>query len=278
MRVIEGILGAYAPPFCCLGVPESSTSVRTASVRLKTYLRAVVLTGLWLLLDSSGQALACSCAGPADSLCRLMPINLAFVGTPTAVADVLRDGWPARKFTFRIQESFSSVEGPFVDVFSDKSTCGVDFVVGKSYLVDALKDGRGTITVSLCSLTRSAARGVEEIAILRRIAARQPLLGILGRLVEFLPRPRFLDPEVLQPLPDVALEILGGPTTRRMSTDSDGRFAVWDLPRGVYRVRVDLRSPFRLWKYTPGFQLHADPDHIELVDCPARLELIASRR
>jgi hypothetical protein len=150
-------------PFCCLGVPESFT-VRTANVRLKTYLRAVVLTVVWLLLDSSGQALACSCAGPADSLCRLMPINLAFVGTPTAVADVLRDGWPARKFTFRIQESFSSVEGPFVDVFSDKSTCGVDFVVGKSYLVDALKDGRGTITVSLCSLTRSAARAVEEIA------------------------------------------------------------------------------------------------------------------
>ena len=151
------------------------------------------------------------------------------------------------------------------------------FVFGKPYFVDALKDGRGNITVNLCSLTRPAARAPEEIAVLRRVAARQSLLGILGQLVEFRPQPRLLDPEVLQPFPDVSVEILG-PTTRRTITDGDGRFAVWDLPRGVYRVRVDLRSPLRLWKYRPGFQLHADPDRIELLDCPARLELIASRR
>jgi hypothetical protein len=108
------------------------------------------------------------------------------------VADVLRDGWTERKFTFRIQESFSGVDGEIVDVFSDQSTCGVDFVSGKSYLVDALKDGRGTITVNLCSLTRPAARAPEQMAILRRIAARQSLLGALGQLVEFLPRPRLL--------------------------------------------------------------------------------------
>jgi len=58
----------------------------------------------------------------------------------------------------------------------------------------------------------------------------------------------------------------------------DGRFAVWDLPPGVYRVRVDLKPPLRLWKYSPGFQLHADPDRVELLHCPARVELIASRR
>ena len=196
----------------------------------------------------------------------------------SAAADVLRDGRAERKFTFRIQESFSSVDGPLVDVFSDKSSCGVDFVPGKSYLVDALKDGRGNIAVNICSLTQPAAQALEEIAILRRIAARLPLLGILGQLVEFRPRARLLDPEVSRPLPDVSVEIKGGPTTRRMITDGDGRFAVWDLPSGVYRVRVDLKPPLRLWKYTPGFQLHADPDRIELLHCPARLELIASRR
>ena len=109
-------------------------------MRLKTYLRAVVLTGLWLFLDSSGQALACSCGRPAGSPCRLLPGNVVFVGTLSAAADILRDGWPERKFTFRIQESFSRVDGAFVDVISDKSTCGVDFVPGKSYFVDARED------------------------------------------------------------------------------------------------------------------------------------------
>jgi hypothetical protein len=74
------------------------------------------------------------------------------------------------------------------------------------------------------------------------------------------------------------VEIFGEPTTRRMSRDGDGRFAVWDLPRGVSHVRVNLKPPLRLWKSKPGFQLHADPGRIKLLDCPARLELIASRR
>jgi len=80
----------------------------------------------------------------------------------------------------------------------------------------------------------------------RRVAARHSLLGILGQLVELRPKRRLLDPEVLQPLPDVSVEIFGGPTTRRAITDRDGRFAVWDLPRGVHRVRVDLKPPLRL--------------------------------
>ena len=158
--------------------------------------------------------------------------DVSFVGTVSEAADVLRDGRPDRKFVFRIQESFSGVNGTFVDVFSDKSSCGVDFVPGELYLVDAQKDARGDITVIVCSLTRPAAAAPEEIAILRRIAARQPLLGILGQLVEFRPQPRLSDPEVLGPLPHVSVEILGGSTTRRILTDGDGRFAVWDLPPG----------------------------------------------
>jgi hypothetical protein len=253
-------------------------SERKASVRVNNYLRAVVLAGLWVVLDSTGQAFACSCAVPAGPLCGRMSGDVAFVGTPSGPAEVLREGRAARKFVFRIQEVFSGVNGAFVDVFSDNSSCGLDFVSGTSYLVDAEKDSQGNITVSLCSFTQPAAKAPEEIAILRRIAARQSPLGILGQLVEFRPQSRLSDPEVLEPLSQVAVEILEGSTTRRTTTDGSGRFAVWDLPPGVYRVRVELKPPLRLWKYTPGFQLHADPDRIDLLHCPARVELIASRR
>ena len=68
----------------------------------------------------------------------------------------------------------------------------------------------------------------------------------------------------------------------RLGMESSGGIGIarslWDLPPGVYRVRVDLKPPLRLWKYTPGFQVHADPDRIELLHCPARVELIVSRR
>jgi hypothetical protein len=180
-------------------------------MRVKTYLRAIALTGLSLLLDISGQAFACSCATPAGPLCDRIPGAVVFVGTASGPADVSREGRAARKFVFRIQEAFSGVNGAFVDVFSDNSSCGLDFVPGKSYLVDAQKDAQGNITVSLCSFTQPAAEAPEEIAILRRIAAREPVLGILGQLVEFRPQPRLSDPEVLQPLPYVSVEILGAP-------------------------------------------------------------------
>ena len=247
-------------------------------MRLDSYLRSAALCVVWLILDSSGQAFACSCALPVGSPCRLMPGDVAFVGTVSGAADVVRDGQAERRFTFRIQESFSGVGGASADVFSDKSSCGVDFEAGRSYLVDARKDPRGNITVNLCSLTQPAARAPEEIAILRRIATRQPPLGILGQLVQFHPQPRLSDPEVLEPLPKVSVEILGEATAHRVTTDVDGRFAVWDLPPGVYRIRVELQAPLRLWKYRSGFQLHADPERIELLQCPARVELIASRR
>ena len=264
--MIRGLTRLATAIFC---QPAIRPDQREESVQAETYLRAIALAGLWLLLDSSGQALACSCAMPPAGLpCRLLPGDIAFVGTVSEAADVLREGRAGRKFVFRIQESFSGVNGAFVDVFSDKSSCGVDFVLGKSYLVDAQKDGRGKIRVTECSFTQPASEAPEEIAILRRIAARQPMLGIFGQLVEFRPQPRLSDPEVLQPLPHVSVEIFGGPTTRRVVTDGDGRFAVWDLPPGVYRVRVGLKPPLRLWKYTPGFQLHADPDRIESCTVP----------
>ena len=81
---------------------------------------------LWLLLNGSGQALACSCARPVGSPSGPMPGDVAFVGTVRRVVDDVRNGQAGRTFTFRIQEPFSGVDGASADVFSDKSSCGVE--------------------------------------------------------------------------------------------------------------------------------------------------------
>jgi len=249
-------------------------------MRFKTCLRAVALAGLWLFLDSSGQAFGCSCVETVGTPCRPSSGDVVFVGTLVEARDLEEAGGSGRQFVFRVEERFSGVDGPFVEVFSDKSTCGWNFTPGVPYLVDARKGSQGRISVDICSLTQPASQAPEEIGILRRIVARQPILGIFGQLIEFRrPGPQSLptDPDLRQPLQNVPVEISGGTATHRTSTDGSGRFAVWDLPPGVYRVSVDLPPPFRLWTSPPGFRrLGTDPDRIELLTCPARLSLTAS--
>ena len=250
-------------------------------MRFETYVRAVALAGLWLFLDSTGQAFGCSCVETVGAPCGLGSGDVRFVGTVIDARDLEKSGDSGRQFVFRVDEAFLGVDGPFVEVFSDKSSCGYDFAPGVPYLVDARKGTQGQrINVHVCSLTQPASEALEEIGILRRIGAGQPPLGIFGQLIEFRkPGPQSLpsDPDLRQPLQNVPVEISGGASTRRTNTDDSGRFAVWDLPPGVYRVRVDLQPPLTLWKYSPGFHYHtADPDRIVLGSCPARVSLTAS--
>lgn len=64
---------------------------------------------------------------------------------------------------FRIQESFSGVDGAFVDVCSDRSSCGVDFEPGESYLVDAHQGRTGEHHCHHVFLDTTGREGTEEI-------------------------------------------------------------------------------------------------------------------
>jgi hypothetical protein len=212
----------------------------------------------------------------------LTPGKVVFVGTVTEatdVSDAANDGFGKRQFVFHVQEAFSGVTGSRVEVFSDMTSCGVDFASGESYLVDGRKGDDGEITVHACSFTELASEVPDEIRILRRMAGGKASLGIFGQLIEFRKpgeHSRSTDPDLWQPLSDVPVVISSATVTRQTTTDASGRFSVWDLPQGVYRVRIDLKPPFRLVGDSPSFhQQFADPERIELQDCPARLSFLA---
>jgi hypothetical protein len=251
-------------------------------MKMKSLLHVVALSVLALLLDGTGQAFACSCVQPAGPPCGVTAGSAVFVGAVVEATDVT--GAPngingRRKFVFRVEETFSGITGTRVEVFSDTTSCGVDFALGQSYLVDGRQSNDGEISVHACSFTELASDAPSEIQILRKIKAAEPHLGIFGQLIEFRkPGENSLptDPDLWRPLAGVGVVISSTTATRRMTTDRTGRFAVWDLPQGVYHVTVELKPPLKLENYSRGFhQQNSDPSRIDLRDCSARVSLIA---
>ena len=185
----------------------------------------------------------------------------------------------SRRFVFEVHESFGTALGATVEVLTDMSSCGAEFVRGQTYLVDAGTADDGTIVASACSYTQFASSASTEIEILRRMASGKPHRAIFGQLIESRkpgPTSRATDPDLWQPLRDVPVVISGGTRSYHATTDGDGRFAVWNLPKGRYRLELALPPPLKLEKYFRGFhQADANPDLIQLAECPARVTLVA---
>jgi hypothetical protein len=245
----------------------------------------VGLLALMVFPGGRGEADACVCGIPAEPPCRLTAGDIVFVGTVTDATDVTagRGENPGkRKFVFEVQEAFAGVKGRRVEVFSSMSSCGTDFARGETYLVQAGEGDDGTVGTGACTFTRLARDAPQEIKILRKINAREPYVGIFGRLIEFRkpnPHSRPTDADLRQPLPGVAVVVSSAVLKRRTTTDAGGHFSFATLPPGVYRIDVALRPPLKLSTYPPGFrgfhQRSENPERIELRDCPVRVALQA---
>jgi hypothetical protein len=251
-------------------------------MRIIVGLLALMFLGV---LGGRGEADACVCGIPAEPPCRLTAGDVVFVGTVIDVTDVPPDrveNSGNRKFVFQVQEAFAGVKGRRVEVFSSTSSCGTNFAPGETYLVQAGEGDDGRIGTGACTFTRRASDAPQEIQILRKINAREPYVGIFGRLIEFRkpnPMSRPTDADLWQPLPGVAVVVSSAVLKRRTTTDAEGHFSFATLPPGVYRIKVALEPPLKLSSYPPGFrgfhQRSENPERIELRDCPVRVALQA---
>jgi len=246
-------------------------------------LRAILLSVVGLFVSGQWPAFACVCGRPADPPCHLTGNDVAFVGKVTDVFEGPSGRFPddpgSRRFVFKVEESFGAVLGPTVEVESGRSSCGVDFAPGGTYLVDGQRSDDGTVSTSACSFTQPARFATTEIEILRRMAAGKPSRAIFGVLVEFRkpgPKSRPTDPDLWQPLTNVHIAIAGGPRSYRTRTDNEGRFVIWNPLPGTYHLKPALPPPLKLWEHSRSFHYaDADPEHIELAECSAQLNLVA---
>ena len=251
---------------------------------MKRSVRVGALAVVWLSCVGVESVFACSCVRPAGLPCRLAADDVVFVGTVEQAMDVSQGSdypFRQRKLVLHVEEAFAGVSGSQMEIFSDTSSCGVHLTPGQTYLVRATRHLDGTASSHACSGTTLASVARDDIQILRKIAAQEPYLGIFGQLLESIkpgPQSRPTDPDLWRPIAGVPVIISGGDQTRRTTTDAEGRFSVWNVPDGVYRVTVQLKSPLKLDDYSPGFHYSSsDPDQVELRGCPARVFFVASR-
>lgn len=251
---------------------------------MKKSVRVVGLAVVWLSCVALESVFACSCVHPAGLPCRLGAGDVVFVGTVCQAIVLSKgtiQGTGLRKFVLHVDEAFAGVSSPQVEILSDTSSCGIDFTSGQTYLVRAHRNLDGTATTGACSGTTLASHARDDIQILRKIAAQKSYLGIFGEVIESVepgPDSRPTDADLWRPIAGVPVIVAGGDQTRRTITDAEGHFSVWNLPDGVYRVKVEVKPPLTLDDYSPGFHFSSsDPNQVQLDGCPARVFFVARR-
>jgi len=212
-------------------------------------IRQVVLSGLVvvaaLVTVDGTRVAACSCFDSLAPCESVWDADAVFVGTVArlgATVEYDRDAGvssqPARVTIrervvhFEVTEAFRGVEVGALEARTSTSSCGYDFMAGRTYVVYAHKNpSTAALTVSLCSRTVPVARATEDLAYLHG-AMQQPAETAVVRGQALRDKTPFAGARVS----------LEGYTQRYVAiTDDDGRFEV-RVPVGDYTASVEFRD------------------------------------
>jgi len=156
------------------------------------------------------------------------------------------------RYTFRVEEAFSSAVPKQIDVYSGRggADCSVRFRVGEKYLVDGWRGSTGSVSASICSKTRLFRDSDPLLAELRLIKeGKKPdsVFGVLRRTQE--PWGGASDPDYNQPLGGRTITLRLGVQEFQTKSDVDGRYSFRDLPPGTFTVWADLPPKLVLGEY-----------------------------
>lgn len=117
-------------------------------------------------------AAACSCMAPPPADIALTEATAVFSGEVIAI-DKGKDvnGESGKTVRFKAAEVWKGVDNADISVFTgnDSAGCGIDFTVGKTYLVYAHNwdmDGKSVLSTTLCDRTAELANATDDIALI----------------------------------------------------------------------------------------------------------------
>jgi hypothetical protein len=147
------------------------------------------------------------------------------------------------RYTFRVEEAFSSGLSKQIDVYSGRGggDCSIHFRVGEKYLVDGERRNNGMVFAYICSKTRKFRDSDPLLVELRTIRdGKKPdlLFGGLWRVQE--PWGGASDPDYNQPLGNRTISLRLGEREFHTKSDVNGNYSFRDLPPGKFTVSADL--------------------------------------
>lgn len=226
--------------------------------------RLLIAAALALAFATEGSPQSCSCARTqyAAPCAAYWRADAVFVGR----ADAIAGSGDARAVRFTVLESFLGPPTPAVDVAvgSARARCGSDaYRPGREYLVYAVRDARGRLTVAPCDRVRPVEDAAGDLSYARSVkdgtapggtiggqvvAARRDLAGRrLGSTVPVKGLPVRVEREA-------AAEAVANPQDTVL-TNEGGDFSVAARGAGRYVITPDLRSRYFLDAGIPPIEL-----------------------
>ena len=211
---------------------------------IKTQIPVLLLASVRMLLP--GFVVACDC-GYAGAPCKAFEKTpTVFVGLVTTISrmDVKTtsgDDYYDRLVSFAVERSYKGLTAKTADVLSVwNSDCGYRFQEGVRYLVYAYpRSSTGKLTTGICSRTRPLSEASEDLEYLNKKEKPSHGAGIEGMIEELDSKS-----QTLGSLEGIQVLVQGPAGNETIVTRKDGRFQLWGLLPGTYRVTPALPKSF----------------------------------
>lgn len=209
---------------------------------------------------AAGEALACcaartpGCWPPPDLT---DPDSAIFIGT---VSEILpwQEIHGGRRVLLRVNEFFAGAATPVFEVRQAGESNDVPFKLGESYFVRAHRVRRhGYWTTSVCSGSALAAASEDEITLLRRVKAGEPVAAtVQGVLIDSTPRLEWAQPRAAWAGALIRLE--GGGQVLETRANAGGAFSFGAVGRTKYTLSAKA-SGFRQSDVVSEYGRTSDP-------------------
>ena len=215
------------------------------SVRNQLHRRLLALVA-WLLLPVCGWA--CDCAYPGAPCKAFANTPTVFVGRVTKISTINRhtpagDNYNDRLVFFEVERSYRGWKATTAEIVTGwgGGDCGYDFREGVRYLVYAYPHPEtGKLYTGICQRTRSVSEASEDLEYLTAKENPAHRSGIEGIIEELDSKNRTA---VVNFLEGISLLISGPSGRQTIVSQKDGRFRLWGLLPGRYRVTPLLQNP-----------------------------------
>ncbi|WP_162805722.1 hypothetical protein [Sporosarcina sp. PTS2304] len=112
---------------------------------------------------------ACSCMAPPTADLALSEATAVFSGEVEEVKKNTKDN--GKTVIFTVQETWKGIDSQTISVFTgnDSASCGINFEVGKEYLVYAHtmdSNGKNILATTLCDRTAELANATDDLALI----------------------------------------------------------------------------------------------------------------
>ncbi len=205
---------------------------------------------------------ACDCAEPGPPCKAFANVPVVSAGRVVKIATISLkapsgDPYEDRLIFLEVEQSYRGSVGKAAEVVTGSGDCGYDFRMGEHYLVYAYPHPQsGKLYTGICQRTRPISEAGDDLEYLSKKDDPSHGAGIEGT-IEQLTRDSRYETRVVGFMAGIRLLIQGKSGRWTTVSEKNGRFRLWGLQPGRYRITPGLPKGFLPSTETVTLQPHS---------------------